>query len=92
MIIEGSYYRFTPINDHSNRFDVELLHDVGGKNPRSEFKVVAYGISLDNAIGKAVMFAVSKKLGDEVVTLKQFLSEYKSEVAKIRGELGEAVS
>lgn len=31
MVIEGPFYRLTPINDSSPRFDLELLCDIGGK-------------------------------------------------------------
>lgn len=87
MTIQGSFYRLTPINEHSLRYDLELLYDIGGKNPRKEFKVAAYGVSMENAITRAITFAVNKKLGEEVVTLKQFLDVYKEETNKIKKEL-----
>lgn len=92
MIIQGDIYRFTPINEHSPRYDLELLHDIGGKNPRQEFKVVAYGISLESALERTILFATNKRLGDEVVTLKQFLNVYKEESNKIRKELKQSLS
>lgn len=88
MIIQGEFFRLTPINDHSSKFDLELLHEIGGKNPRKEFKIVGYGMSLENAITKAISFAVNKKFKEEeTITLKQFLDAYKEESGKIRREL-----
>lgn len=90
--IEGSIYRLTPINEHSPKYDLELLHEIGGKNPRQEFKVVAYGISLESALERTILFATNKRLGEEVVTLKQFLNVYKEESNKIRRELESIMS
>lgn len=92
MIIQGNIYRLTPINEHSPRYDLELLHDIGGKNPRQEFKAVAYGVSLESALERTILFATNKRLGDEVITLKQFLDVYKEESNKIREELKRALS
>ena len=87
MIIQGDIYRLTPVCEHAHDFDMELLYDVGGKNPRQEFKNVAYGISLERAIKKIIMYSLSKKFKDEVITLKQYLNAYKEESDKIRSEL-----
>ena len=92
MIIQGEFYRLTPINEHSPKYDLELLHDIGGKNPRQEFKVVAYGVSLERALESTILFATNKKLGEEVVSLKEFLNAYKEESNKIREELNRALS
>lgn len=87
MIIQGEIYRLTPINEYSPKYDLELLHSIGGKNPRQEFKIVAYGISLESALNRTILFATNKRLGEEIVTLKQFLDVYKEESDKIRREL-----
>ena len=92
MIIQGEFYRLTPINEHSPKYDLELLHDIGGKNPRQEFKVVAYGVSLERALESTILFATNKKLGEEVVSLKEFLNAYKEESNKVREELNRALS
>ena len=84
MIIEGPFYRLTPLNDHSPHFDLELLYDIGGKNPRKEFKVAGYAYNLDSAIKAIIRYATSKKLGNQVVTLKQYLDEFKSISEEIR--------
>lgn len=88
MVIEGSFYRLTPISDSSPRFDLELLYDIGGKNPRKEFKVEGYGYPLIAAIERCCQYAVSKKFDkDEVITLKQYLDEYKKTKEEIRFEI-----
>lgn len=92
MIIQGEFYRLTPINEHSPKYDLELLYSIGGKNPREEFKVVAYGISMESAFGRIIHYAINKKLGEEVITLKQFFNAYKEESDKIREELNRTLS
>lgn len=78
MVIEGPFYRLIPINDSSPRFDLELLCDIGGKNPRKEFKVVGYGFLLESAVERCIHYAVRRKFGkDEVVTLGKYLDEFK---------------
>ncbi len=86
MTIEGSFYKITPINEYSQFFDLELLHEIGGKNPRKEFKIASYGITLESAIQKIINFAVRNKL-PETVTLKEYLDEYKKESNSIKSEL-----
>lgn len=88
MIIEGSFYKLTPISDSSPRFDLELLYDIGGKNPRKEFKVEGYGYPLYAAIERCCHYAVSKKFDKtEVITLKQYLDEYKKAKEEIKSEI-----
>ena len=78
MVIEGPFYRLTPISESSPRFDLELLYDIGGKNPRKEFKVEGYGYPLEAAIERCRHYAVRKKFGkDEVITLGRYLDEFK---------------
>lgn len=91
MIIQGETYRLTSINEHSPKYDLELLHSIGGKNPREEFKVVAYGISMESAFERIIHYAINKKLGEEVITLKQFFNAYKEESNKIREEFKQAL-
>lgn len=86
--IEGNFYRLTPINEFTPKYDLELLYDIGGKNPRQEFKITGYGLPLESAIQRIIIYAVNKKLKDDIVTLKQFLDEYKKEADSIRRELG----
>lgn len=88
MTIEGPFYRLTPISESSPRFDLELLYDIGGKNPRKEFKVEGYGYPLEAALERCCRFAVSKKFDkDEILTLKQYIDEFKKAKEDIRHEL-----
>ncbi len=85
MIIEGSFYRLTQISDSSPRFDLELLYDIGGKNPRKEFKVEGYGYPLETAIERCIYYATSKKFDkDKIVTLKEYLDEFKKTKEEIK--------
>lgn len=86
MIIEGDFYRLIPINEHSSKYDLELLYDVKGKNPRKEYKIAAYGISIETAIKRIITYSINKKFDNETITLKQFLSEFREEADKIRKE------
>ena len=88
MTIEGPFYRLTPISESSPRFDLELLYDIGGKNPRKEFKVEGYGYPLEAALERCCRFAVSKKFDkDKILTLKQYIDEFKKAKEDIRHEL-----
>ena len=91
MIIEGSFYRLTPLNDHSPHFDLELLYKVGGKNPRSEFKIAGYGYNLDHAIKAIIRYAVNQHFGDQVVTLKQYLDEYRKAAEDIKRSIQDKI-
>ena len=65
MVIEGPFYRLTPINDSSPRFDLELLCDISGKYPRKEFKVVGFGFLLESAVERCIHYAVRRKFGKD---------------------------
>lgn len=87
MIVEGSFYKLYPSNEYSLNFDLELLHDIGGKNPRQEFKNVGYGYTLEHAIKAIIMFAINNKFKDDSITLKEFLEEYKKQNENLKNEL-----
>lgn len=88
MIIEGSFYRLTPDNDFSLRFDLELLCDIGGKNPRKEFKNFGYSMSLEHAIHKCIQFSVSQKFEEkEIISLHQYLKEFCHAKEEIKQEI-----
>lgn len=44
MVIEGPFYRLTPISESSPRFDLELLYDIGGKIREKNLKWRAMAI------------------------------------------------
>lgn len=88
MIIEGSFYRLIPINDSSPRFDLELLYDIGGKNPRKEFKVEGYGYTLEAAIERCIHYATRKTFEkDEIITLDRYLDEFKKAKKEIENRI-----
>jgi hypothetical protein len=92
MIIEGNFYRLTPIDDRCFRFDLELLYDIGGKNPRKEFKNAGYGMSLPNCVKSIAAHAVYKKYDkDEIISLKQYLKDVEEIYEEIKKEISEAL-
>lgn len=79
MIIEEKDFRLTPVNDSSPMFDLELLHIVKPKcgEPREEFKVAGYGLPLEAVIKRIISFRIQSKRGDETISLKEYLEDYK---------------
>lgn len=86
MVIEGEFYRLKPVHAHSTKFDLELLHNISGKNPRQEFKHAAYGISLEYAVKKLIVYSINNKYKDETLSLRQYLEEYKQFAEKFKEE------
>ena len=76
MTIEGEFYKLISVDEHSIFFDLELLYEISGKNPRKEYKVVAYGLQLEHALQKIINYAINKKYSG-AITIKQYLQEYK---------------
>lgn len=88
MIVEGEFYKLKPIDDHSIRFDLELLYNISGKNPRKEFKNAGYGYSLDSAIKAIIAFAIHNKYSkEEVITLNKYLNEFREISEQIKKEI-----
>jgi hypothetical protein len=85
MIIEESDFRLETVDDTTPLFDLELLHTVnkGKSNERSEFKVVAYGITLDNALKRVIYYRLNNENKDKAITLAQFLKRYIQENNKL---------
>jgi hypothetical protein len=81
MTIEEKDFKLTAISDSDLLFDVELLYTIKGKTERTEFKVAAYGVSLEHALKKIAQYRVSKKL--ETTTLKEYIETFKEEVNKL---------
>lgn len=82
MIIEEEDFRLTPIDDHTPRFDLELLYEVRPRNgeSRKEFKNVAYGISLDYAIRSVVQYRLSNNHKNEAISLLNYFEEFNNEL------------
>ena len=89
MIIEGEFYRMTPINESSTLFDLELLHEIGGKNPRQEFKIAGYGMPLMTCLRKIVAYSINKKY--DTLTLKQYINEITKAYEDLRSEITECL-
>lgn len=87
MVIEEKLFRLIPVNDHSNFFDLELLYDIGGKNPRKEFKNVGYGLTIESALSQIANYMVFKKCNINTITFKQYVEEYKKAVKEIENLL-----
>ena len=75
MIIQGEFFQIIPSGEHSLHFDLKLLHKIGGKNPREEYKDAGYGMPLDIAIKKCINYAINQRY--EVLSLREYLDEYK---------------
>lgn len=85
MIIEEEDFRLTSVNEFSPHFDLELQYVIRprGKEPRLEFKNVAYGITLESALRKIAQFRINNA-HPEAITLKTYLEEFKKEVKSLK--------
>lgn len=86
MIIEESDFKLIPVNDESPIFDLELLYVIKPKKgePRKEFKNAGYGLSLKYAIKKIIAYRISSKYPDKtIISLKEYLKNFKEECSKI---------
>lgn len=84
MVIEEKDFRLIPISDSNLFFDLELLYTVRpkGKEARQEFKNVAYGISLNNALKKIIQYRLSHKY--DTVDLATYLKEFRNELDSLK--------
>ena len=87
MIIEGEFYRLTPISEHSSKYDLELLYEIKGKNPRSEFKVAGYGMPFNSILKSIIRYALYRKFKDQSVSLQEYIKAYIEESKALRNEL-----
>lgn len=80
MIIQEEDFRLSPIGYRD--FDLELLYTIKPKSgePREEFKIAAYGISLEHAMKLIINYRIQKKVRDRAITMKQYLQLYKREL------------
>ncbi len=87
MVIQGSDYRLTPIDDNDLKFDLELLYHVKGKSERDEFKNVAYGLSLDTAIKRIVQYRITQNYKDNAIELSNYFKDFKSYLEQLKNEI-----
>lgn len=77
MTIEEQDFRLTPSSNVASDFwDLELLVNIKGTDPRQEFKNVGYGLTLVSAIKRICNYRIQHKHRQEAITLAQYLKEY----------------
>lgn len=86
MVIEEKDFKLIPVDNSSPRYDLELLYKIQpkGKDPRLEFKNVAYGISLESAIKKIAHYRVCCKHNEEAIQLLTYFREFKEELDSLK--------
>lgn len=75
-------------DEDNNRFDLSLLYVKNAKNPEKrveEFKIYGYGMTLDSCLSTIINIRISKKF--TVLTLKEYLKEYRELVSEVRALL-----
>jgi hypothetical protein len=84
MVIEESDFRLTSVNEFSTKWDLELLYTIRpkGKEARTEFKAVAYGLPLESALKRVINFRINNKHQD-VISLRDYLKEYKDQLNQL---------
>ena len=82
MMIQGEFFQLTPVSEASLLFDLKLLHEIKGKNPRKEYKDAGYGLTLEHALKKCTQFAINERY--EILSLKEYLEAFK----QIQKEIG----
>ena len=85
MIIEESDFRLIPVKESGWLFDLELLKVInkGKENERTEFKNIAYGITIESALKYIANARINAKYNDSI-SLKQYLQEYKDIINSIK--------
>lgn len=85
MVIEESDFRLIPVKESGLLFDLELLKVInkGKENERTEFKNIAYGITIESALKYIANARINAKYNDSI-SLKQYLQEYKDIINSIR--------
>ena len=64
LLIQGSDFALKAFNETSNLFDLYLLRIVnkGKANEKLEYKIEAYGISLNTAVQKIIQYRIRKRV------------------------------
>ena len=85
MVIEESDFRLIPVKESGLLFDLELLKVInkGKENERTEFKNIAYGITLESALKYIANARISSKY-EGSISLQQYLQEYKDIINSIK--------
>ena len=90
MTIEEHDFKLTPVSNSDIKFDLELLYKIQpkGKEARMEFKNVAYGINLDQAVHRIAQYRVNQKHKNEAITLLTYFKEFKEELDSLKALCG----
>ena len=90
MLIAEEDFKLIPISDSDLKYDLELLYKIQpkGKEARSEFKNVAYGIGLEYAIKKIAHYRVCCKHNEEAIRLLTYFKEFKEELDSLKALCG----
>lgn len=85
MIIKETDFILESVSD-SKMFDLQLLRTIRpkGGEERQEFKVAGYGLRLDTAMQWIIQHRINVKHGDEALTMKEYLQEYKQIFEEIK--------
>lgn len=87
MSIEESDFKLTPAtNDAGNFWDLEVLVTVkpkSGGELRKEFKLIAYGVTIDSAIRRIANYRILHNNKDAALTMQEYLKQYREQINKI---------
>ena len=94
MKIEGPDYIITgSTNDYNGSFDLQLLQAIKSKtNPRSEMQPAGYGLSLSRCVQYIVANRVSRKIGEDSVTLEEYMKQILQVSNEFKKQFDEYVS
>lgn len=79
ITLQGDDFILEQIEDSSIMFDLKLKRIVHGRNgiDREEFKHEAYGLPIDIALWRIIMYRLSKKDYKEVKMMNNFLLDFR---------------
>lgn len=90
MEIVEKDFKLKSVSEDCPKFDLELLYVIKprGGEPRLEFKISGYGLSLESAIKKIAHYRIECKHREEAIKLLQYFQEYKTELDDLKKLLG----
>lgn len=82
MVIEESDFILTQVNEHSPKWDLELLYTIRpkGKESRQEFKIAGYGMPLENAVHRIINYRIHNKHLNDAIQMKDYIKEFRDQV------------
>lgn len=93
MVIEEKDFRMTQISPSSSFWDLELLKTIRpkGGEPRQEMSNAGYGLTLPGCLRAIANYRVASRHTEDVVTMKQYLSELLPELRKVKKYIDESL-